>query len=315
MATGIVILNYNSYQDTINCIQSVELHNSAPVKYIIVDNGSSDKQSVPALKQFLESSFPGRYLQTTEPAGILPYVTLVASPTNDGYARGNNKGLRLAFDDSEISHILILNNDILLTEDIIPPMMSALKELPQCGMVSPLLYRKDRKTMDFNCARRNASNFDIILPFLFQNRNFFQVLSKIRWKNKMLLDDPSLIQSKAFVIDLPSGSCMFLEKELFQKMGGFDPNTFLYYEECILFKKTEALHLKNYCIPSLSAIHLGAHTTQMSSNKFLQKCNLDSADYYLRQYGKMTFLEKCVWGLAKWGYATRLRLTDRNRKS
>lgn len=308
MTTGILILNYNTAQDTVNCIESVERHNTAPVKYIVVDNGSPDRQSVLALERFLESTFAGRYLKTDGPVGVLPYMTFLPSPSNDGYAEGNNKGLRLAFDDPEITHILVINNDILLTEDILPALLDASERLPRCGIVSPLLYRKDGETLELNCARRCPSNISVMLPFLLHNRDMGHILTRNGDKNQILTDSPDLLRSEAIEIDLPSGSCMFVNKDLFRKMDGFDPGTFLYYEENILFKKTEALQLKNYCIPGVSAIHLGAHSTRMSSNSFLQRCNADSADHYLHRYGKMSRTEKALWGVVRWAYLFRLKV-------
>lgn len=310
MTIGILILNFNTAQDTINCIESVERHNTAPVKYIVVDNGSPDKQSVKTLERYLETTFSGRYLKTDGPVGVLPYMTYFPSPSNDGYAEGNNKGLRLAFDDPEITHILVINNDILLTEDILPSLLNVSQRLPRCGIVSPLLYRKDGKTIDPNCAKRSPSNLSIMLPFLFHHRDLFKILTRNGRKTHIIRHNPDLLGSEAFGIDLPSGSCMFIDKALFQEMGGFDPGTFLYYEENILFKKTQSLQRQNYCIPGVSAIHLGAHSTRMSSNSFLQKCNVESADHYLRRYGMMTWSEKALWGVVKWAYQFRLSVKE-----
>lgn len=39
--TAIIILNYNNYEDTINCIESIEKYNTADIKYVIVDNNSN----------------------------------------------------------------------------------------------------------------------------------------------------------------------------------------------------------------------------------------------------------------------------------
>ena len=101
---------------------------------------------------------------------------------------------------------------------------------------------------------------------------------------------------------------MFVNKEIFKRLEGFDPRTFLYYEENILFKKTQAQGLINYCIPGISAIHLGGSSTSKTPNEFLQRCNAESADYYLRQYGKMSVAEKAEWSVIRWLYMLRLKI-------
>lgn len=61
---------------------------------------------------------------------------------------------------------------------------------------------------------------------------------------------------------------MLIKKDLFNEIGLFDPHTFLYYEQNIIFKKIKNIKYKNYVIPSLRAIHLGAASTQKSSKFF-----------------------------------------------
>jgi len=58
--TGIIILNYNNYDDTINCINSIELYNTYPIKYIIVDNNSTN-ESVTKLSEYLMISDSKQY--------------------------------------------------------------------------------------------------------------------------------------------------------------------------------------------------------------------------------------------------------------
>ncbi|MDE7148107.1 MAG: glycosyltransferase, partial [Duncaniella sp.] len=140
--TAIIILNYNNPSDTIACIKSVERYNTAPVKYVIVDNGSTDGVSVPEIDAFLSGAFAGEYKRVREAdavSGTLPHVTFLTSLSNDGYARGNNKGIALTADDDEIDRLMILNNDILFIEDIIPALKEAQDHLPACAIISPLL--------------------------------------------------------------------------------------------------------------------------------------------------------------------------------
>lgn len=145
--TAVIILNYNNYEDTINCIKSVELYNNtALIKYIIVDNGSNRKGTVTAIDEFLKQNFADDYKYIPEGSADtteLLYTNFIVSPTNDGYARGNNKALNMAYKDPEIENILIINNDVLFVEDIIPRLISKLKTLPKCGIISPILYKEE----------------------------------------------------------------------------------------------------------------------------------------------------------------------------
>lgn len=72
----------------------------------------------------------------------MPYVTYIESSTNDGYASGNNKGLNLTKCDDEIEYVMILNNDVLFIQDIIPQLENKYNQLKDAAILSPILYKK-----------------------------------------------------------------------------------------------------------------------------------------------------------------------------
>ena len=121
--TAVIILNYNNYEDTISCIESVEKYNTAPIKLIVVDNASTAPGASEALRDYLIGRYKdqlGAYNDVTvkdvKSDYNLSYCSLILSEINDGYSRGNNKGLRLAYADNSVNNILILNNDVLFVE-------------------------------------------------------------------------------------------------------------------------------------------------------------------------------------------------------
>lgn len=306
---GIVILNYNNCKDTIACVESIESFNTEPVKYIVVDNGSTEENGVSNLSAYFKDRFGDNSLfisESKKQIDRLPRLSFIASPHNDGYARGNNKGLFYAFQDSEIQYVLILNNDIVFQSDLLPVLRKSYESLPTPGIITPLL--RNRKKTEFNCARRCPDNWQVIRPFLFFNRNFFNKLSKDSISLKYLRTNPELMERTAFEIDLPSGSFMFISKELFSSVNGFDPGTFLYYEENILCKKFKEKGVINYCIPTVSAFHFGGASTNKTSPVFLQKCSIQSANYYLRNFTDLTFLQRIIWGLTQAAWALNFKI-------
>lgn len=310
MATAILILNYNTASDTVACIQSIEAYNSVPIHYIVVDNGSSDRDGIGLLDDFFRKSGKSysRMSDSDIPASPLPYFSFLVSQDNDGYARGNNKGLRIAFSDPGIDSILIINSDILFTEDIIPALLHVMDIKPDCGFVTPLVISK-RGTIDHTCARKAPTNWEVILPFLMMRKKWFNILSKVDARQKILREHPELLEQSVFSVDTPSGACMLIEKDLMKRIGGFDPNTFLYYEENILFKKLKAVSRNSYCTPVVRCTHLGAGSTQQLPTPFLKKCNLASADYYLSEYGNMSITQRLAWKIAKLLWNAKFRLT------
>lgn len=300
--TAIIILNYNNPADTINCIDSVERFNTAPVKYVIVDNGSTAPGVVSDIDNFLCGRFGENYRCLSEGDPVpesLPYVTFFVSKTNDGYARGNNKGISLVENDPEIERLLILNNDILFIEDIIPGLCEKMDSIHDCAIISPLLLKKDRTDIDVDCARLDTSLCDLILNNILTPISwFFPKFFEKFFNRKMLLYSKSAPYPKLLQIELPSGSCMLIDKEFFKSIGCFDPNTFLYYEENILYRKIKATNKVNYLYTDLKCIHIGSSTISVIlGSKTISKL-VDSSDYYVRTYLSPSLLTYWIFKLS-----------------
>lgn len=285
--TAIIILNFNNFSDTINCIESVEKFNTAPIKYIIVDNGSSKNDCIDKIDNYLKESFQDNYqcVNESDLTEKLSYATFLISKTNDGYAKGNNKGLRLAYNDPEIENVLILNNDILFIQDIIPELINNLYTLESAAIVSPILYKKDMINIDYTCARKALTLKQRFLMYAFLFKDIFGIISKISNHRNLLYNKELSSISPIIEIELPSGSCMLFNKSFFKSIDSFDPNTFLYCEEDILYFKINKIGKKNYLNTNLRCIHLGASTTSsQAASKFILRCSIESNQYYLKKY-------------------------------
>lgn len=282
--TAVIILQYNNWQETLSCLASFQRHNTSPVKYIFIDNGSPAPDALPELTRGLRDTFGDSLVVVDDsyrhPAGTpLPQATLLASSTNDGYARGNNKGLSLVWDAPEVDHILILNNDTLMVEDIVEPLLRDIDSKSDAAFVTPLLLASDGGPVDMTCARRRVRYRDCFLL----NMLMFRELPPLR---RSIVDSlpatPGLYRAPVI-----SGSCMMCRKDLFKRLGGFDPGTFLYYEEDILTARADRFNLHNYIDTRLRCIHLGAASTSRVSSMFVVKTNFASQSYYFKQYRHM----------------------------
>ena len=300
--TGIVILDYNNAKDTINCIESVVKHTPREAyKLIVVENGSR-QETTDVVERYVRETFADECLVISDgdKPGALPFVTLLISKTNDGFAEGNNKALRIVDHDEDIDHIMILNNDILFVEDIVTPLVRYCDVLPSCGIVSATLLKRDGKSIDVNCARLDYKKMQFFWEYLFSFKDLFGVLSRYTKRQRMLISHPELAEKEYFDIEMPSGSCMLLKKSVFRDIGYFDNHTFLYFEENILFRKMQRKGLKNYLVPSVKCIHLGAATTgKQSTTYFTQKCHMESNAYYLKEYCNAPLLAAYVRVMSK----------------
>lgn len=289
--TGVVVLNYNNAVDIKVCVDSIVKHlNLQEVKLVVVDNGSSQK-IYDEVGLFLKTRF-SEYREIEyggeDSPKVLTGLTYVRIKENLGYARGNNVGLQLLFADTSVSHVLIINSDIILTEDILPSLLSVFSFKKNVGAVSPLLYKPDGG-IDYCCARNSLSKKELLLTFSYVFQKKYSVVLD---KQRILKKDPQLLKCDYVNIELPSGSCMLFRKDTLENINGFDEHTFLYYEENILYKRLSKLGYSSYLLPSVGCIHVGGATTnKIKTAYFLKKCNYKSLMYYLKSYEDCTHFE------------------------
>ena len=117
MDVSIIIINYNTFGLTSSCINSIIEHTQGcTYEIILVDNASVECSADLFLQKF-------------------PKVKLIKSPKNLGFTGGNNLGIEIATGD----YLLLLNSDVVLTEDSISSCLKILKNNDTIGIISCML--------------------------------------------------------------------------------------------------------------------------------------------------------------------------------
>ncbi|HDM32261.1 MAG TPA: glycosyltransferase, partial [Deltaproteobacteria bacterium] len=116
--TSIIMLTFNQLDYTRKCLQSIEKYTRSRYELILVDNGSTDG-TVKFLKDYAKKH---------------ANVELILNKENLGFAKGNNQGIEKARGD----YILLLNNDVVVTEGWLERMVDYMESNPDVGMVGPL---------------------------------------------------------------------------------------------------------------------------------------------------------------------------------
>lgn len=111
--THIILVNYNGYKDTIECIKSLKNLKYNNYKIIIVDNASSDN-SINELNQYVSKN-----------------IILLKSDKNIGFSGGNNIGIRYAIDNGA-EYIMLLNNDTEVEPNFLEYMINAAESDKKC---------------------------------------------------------------------------------------------------------------------------------------------------------------------------------------
>ena len=127
---GCVVLNWNRWQDTLTCLQTLAAQTYTDLWVLVVDNGSTD-DSIPRIEAFVaEQTGPVRF-------------TFVPNGANVGFARGSNVGVRLALE-ARCEFVWLLNNDVECPPDTLEKLVRTAQARPDTGMVGTvLLYHHD----------------------------------------------------------------------------------------------------------------------------------------------------------------------------
>jgi len=116
--TSIIILTYNQLEYTKKCVKSIEKQTPEPHEIVFVDNGSTDG-TVKWLKAQVRANNNYKLIENKE---------------NLGFAKGCNQGIEAASGE----YILLLNNDVVVTEGWLSGMLECLKTSPNIGIVGPM---------------------------------------------------------------------------------------------------------------------------------------------------------------------------------
>ena len=144
MQLSIIIINYNTFQLTCNCIQSIKekLHDLT-YEIILVDNDSSECDPNLFLKKF-------------------PDIRLIVSAENTGFTGGNNIGIAKA----KGEYILLLNSDTELINNAPKICYDYMQQHPEVGMTTAQLIYPDGK-IQYNCRRFRTISWELLEIFRF----------------------------------------------------------------------------------------------------------------------------------------------------
>ena len=259
MKTGMVILNYNDYENTIKMILQVRDYKNIN-KIVVVDNHSTDS-SVEKITPYLNK-----------------HVVLVEARKNGGYAFGNNLGLKYLEKNTDCELAIISNPDVLVSESVITELIHDMKKDESISFLGPKIIERGHITKGWK------------LPSL-----WCEALSCINYFNRYSFNmqkyPDDYYNEKIVKVEVLHG-CFFMARlKDFKKIKYFDPHTFLYYEENIIAKKAYVYDLKTCVDTSLSVTHLASQTVSKNLNKVRKyKALKKSMFYYEKEYNHLNIL-------------------------
>ncbi len=206
----IIVLNYNNWKDTIECVKSLLNLDYKNYQIIIVDNNSSDN-SIKKIEEFLQDK-NATVISEESLKKSLSKIVFIKAKKNRGYSAGNNIGIRFAKING-YDFIWILNNDTEVKKD-------SLKKFIKCAINS----------------EKNVGLWGN--PIYYYGTNFLQGIGgkfnkfiaqggTVGYKEK----DLKKACRKINKVDYPIGASMLLSKNFIEEVGMLNETYFLFFEE------------------------------------------------------------------------------------
>ena len=251
---SIILVNYNGSSFLYTCLDSIEKFvNHCNHEIIIVDNYSSD-DSVRIIKDKFSSS------------------RLICLQSNLGFGKANN----LAVKHSTGQYLLFLNTDTILTENTPKILSDYLQQNKNIGAIGSHITFKDGS---YQLSYGKLPS--LVVEFFYK----IKYNSDSRW-HQIFARFYDSTYSRIKEVGWVTGACMMMRCDIFEQVGGFDENFFMYFEDKDICKRVKELGYKVVYYPKTSIIHLlggSSHGIKKSVNRYYRESQLH---YYQKHLGK-----------------------------
>ncbi len=230
MKVAVVILNWNGEALLKRFLPSVMNHSEGADIYV-VDNASTDG-SVAFIKQHY------------------PTIGIVQNDLNGGFAKGYNDGLKSI--DADI--FCLLNSDVEVTPDWLTPITTVFNTQQDIAIIQPKIL--DLKQKDHFEYAGAAGGFIDMLGYPFCRGRIFQALEKDTGQYNDVKE-----------IFWATGACMFIRRNVFESLDGFDEDYFAHQEEVDLCWRAKNAGHKILYVGHSHVYHLGGSTLKNMNPK------------------------------------------------
>ena len=241
---SIIILNYNTFALTSNCIRSViEMTKGTHYEIVLVDNASTECQADLFLQEF-------------------PSIKLVKNSVNSGFADGNNKGIEFATGE----FLLLLNSDTIFQEDSITKAVQTIAANKTIGVLGCRLIYPDGK-LQYTARRYRSISWE-----LFDLFRFIPMLMPYKVRSRRMMGK-YFKHDSVMECDWVNGAFFLLPKTIIEKLPEkkLDERFFMYGEDQLWCEQIKNLGYKILFYSGTTIIHINSGSTDLSKQLQLRK--------------------------------------------
>lgn len=261
----IILVNYNGYDDTIECINSISHSAYKNINIIVVDNNSTNN-SIDKIKKHMLDCYNYYYLDYDSSSKKYNFnkkvnnynnVFIISSDINNGFSYANNVAFNFSKQFLNSSYCWILNNDTIIDKNTISKLVEMIELDNNVMMGSTIVEYYNR-----NIIQRIAGNY--YYPFFGYVKPYN--------KSKMLKDLDSIKPKFNYL----TGCSIFTTYEIIDKINGFDERYFLYSEDKDLCKKAMNIGVKLVWCKDAIIYHKGGNSI---GTKNIKRESSDLSEY------------------------------------
>ncbi|KKR50622.1 MAG: hypothetical protein UT84_C0009G0009 [Candidatus Curtissbacteria bacterium GW2011_GWA1_40_16] len=255
---SIVIVNYNTYDDVISCLQSIYKNSkSVNLEVIVIDNASQDGSQKAIRKNF-------------------PQVKLISNRTNLFFSKANNQGLKIA----KGRYLLILAPDTKILPNTLLKMINFMDAHPTCAL-STIKQIDQNHAVHLTCHKHHTPITEILKMPLWHK--FFidsLILKSFRYANWN--------RNSLKCTDTVPGAFMWVRREIAQKLEFLDGNFDIFYSDADFCKRISDLGWEIIYNGNYSIIHLRARSiSKIAPFKLMQIAHHDLNHYAKKHFGQI----------------------------
>lgn len=269
---SVIVVNWNTRDDLRQCLRSLspDLQPGVELEIIVVDNASWDDSVAMVKREF-------------------PQVKLIENRFNEGFGKAHNRAAQLAGG----RYLMLLNPDAQAHPGALRALVAYADAHPDIGILAPKVLNPDG-SLQYSCRR-----FPVYEAGLFRNTLLGKLFPQNRFVRDYLMTD--FDHEHTIEVDWVSGCAMLIRREVWQQLGGFDEQFFMYCEDVDLCWRAHEAGWKVVYYPEAMVTHAIGRSSDKAVNAMIRQFHRSHQLFFRKHYApRLPIWSRVIIPLGLW---------------